>query len=527
MVHSFYDVLGLEKNSSLEEIKVAFKRQALQVHPDKGGSKEAFHAVYQGFETLADPEARKKHDHLLAALKPKAALRPVQKRKKAAASSSKCSEPKSEGPSTPTSRARASVDGSTGRETHETRILRRIHILLQHLPRDVRHDVIKKDFSEKQRLILEKWMRQSQTPLVSASGMDQEQAVSDKTRQTISSALVLSSTTTPSTCFNMPNNAETASLRGRLKGKKQDRHKQKRSVCGSIRKAGGRSNSKHYVASIFFDGIGLTTRKGDLPTILEFVVILTAVKGEMLALARTGSCSSFEKNLQDALMQLSNEHGRDYEDLGLRFSVVHKSTALLGPGFRLQSPLVYSIEDLGKLRSYISPFSQYAKNMGCKIFWRYSPKQLQDAWQRFQAAVAEAWAAAGADITKVLRRIRACHDANDSRRDRHLQLWERRHMARHDEEKHRPATLQSDYQDRKRDSGEPLCRVRKLLARWRVLLRERAQLKRKERRQAMQKQTKARKDRIEELKRKRDENGVGAEKIWKHEQHIIKNDFLP
>ena len=42
--------------------KLAFKRRALQVHPDKGGSKEQFHLVYQALETLADPKARKTYD---------------------------------------------------------------------------------------------------------------------------------------------------------------------------------------------------------------------------------------------------------------------------------------------------------------------------------------------------------------------------------------------------------------------------------------------------------------------------------
>ena len=44
---SLYDVLLVDQNATLEEIKLAFKRRALQVHPDKGGSKEEFHLVYQ------------------------------------------------------------------------------------------------------------------------------------------------------------------------------------------------------------------------------------------------------------------------------------------------------------------------------------------------------------------------------------------------------------------------------------------------------------------------------------------------
>ena len=63
---SLYDVLRINQNATLDEIKLAFKRRALQVHPDKGGSKEQFHLVYQALETLGDPAARKKYDHGLA-----------------------------------------------------------------------------------------------------------------------------------------------------------------------------------------------------------------------------------------------------------------------------------------------------------------------------------------------------------------------------------------------------------------------------------------------------------------------------
>ena len=69
---SLYGVLLVDRNATLDEIKLAFKKRALQVHPDKGGSKEAFHLVYQALETLADPEARRKYDNGLAASKPAA-----------------------------------------------------------------------------------------------------------------------------------------------------------------------------------------------------------------------------------------------------------------------------------------------------------------------------------------------------------------------------------------------------------------------------------------------------------------------
>ena len=83
---SLYDVLLVDQNASLDEIKLAFKRRALQVHPDKGGSKEEFHLVYEALETLGDPAARQKYDHILAtgSKKTEAAPHPKPKKRKKA-----------------------------------------------------------------------------------------------------------------------------------------------------------------------------------------------------------------------------------------------------------------------------------------------------------------------------------------------------------------------------------------------------------------------------------------------------------
>ena len=79
---SFYDVLLVDRNATLEEIKLSFKRRALQVHPDKGGSKEEFHLVCQALETLGDPAARQKYDHSLATASKKTEAAPHPKSKK-------------------------------------------------------------------------------------------------------------------------------------------------------------------------------------------------------------------------------------------------------------------------------------------------------------------------------------------------------------------------------------------------------------------------------------------------------------
>ena len=37
---SLYDVLQAKEDATVDEIKAAFKRRALEVHPDNGGSKD-------------------------------------------------------------------------------------------------------------------------------------------------------------------------------------------------------------------------------------------------------------------------------------------------------------------------------------------------------------------------------------------------------------------------------------------------------------------------------------------------------
>jgi DnaJ-class molecular chaperone len=59
----YYKILGVEKTASQDEIKKAFRKQALQYHPDKKGGNEAkFKEVNEAYSTLSDPQKRQQYD---------------------------------------------------------------------------------------------------------------------------------------------------------------------------------------------------------------------------------------------------------------------------------------------------------------------------------------------------------------------------------------------------------------------------------------------------------------------------------
>ncbi|TAH35448.1 molecular chaperone DnaJ [Candidatus Saccharibacteria bacterium] len=59
----YYEVLGVQKNASADEIKKAFRRKAVELHPDKQGGDEAkFKEVNEAYEVLKDQSKRQRYD---------------------------------------------------------------------------------------------------------------------------------------------------------------------------------------------------------------------------------------------------------------------------------------------------------------------------------------------------------------------------------------------------------------------------------------------------------------------------------
>lgn len=58
----YYEVLGLNKDASDDEIKKAFRRIAIEHHPDRGGDETKFKEANEAYEVLKDPAKRQRYD---------------------------------------------------------------------------------------------------------------------------------------------------------------------------------------------------------------------------------------------------------------------------------------------------------------------------------------------------------------------------------------------------------------------------------------------------------------------------------
>ncbi len=65
MTKDFYDVLGIKKSATAEELKKAYRKLAVEFHPDKNKSKDAeekFKEINEAYEVLSNPSKRQSYD---------------------------------------------------------------------------------------------------------------------------------------------------------------------------------------------------------------------------------------------------------------------------------------------------------------------------------------------------------------------------------------------------------------------------------------------------------------------------------
>src|SRR5690606_11926795 len=66
MKKDYYEILGISKSADASEIKKAYRKKAIEYHPDKNpGDKQAeenFKLAAEAYEVLSDPDKRSRYD---------------------------------------------------------------------------------------------------------------------------------------------------------------------------------------------------------------------------------------------------------------------------------------------------------------------------------------------------------------------------------------------------------------------------------------------------------------------------------
>ena len=62
-MEDFYQILGVSENASQDEIKKAYRKLAVEHHPDKGGDENKFKKISEAYDTIGDENKRSQYDN--------------------------------------------------------------------------------------------------------------------------------------------------------------------------------------------------------------------------------------------------------------------------------------------------------------------------------------------------------------------------------------------------------------------------------------------------------------------------------
>ena len=60
--NNFYNILGVSESATQDEIKKAYRKLAVEHHPDKGGSEDKFKQISEAYDTLSNDDKKRQYD---------------------------------------------------------------------------------------------------------------------------------------------------------------------------------------------------------------------------------------------------------------------------------------------------------------------------------------------------------------------------------------------------------------------------------------------------------------------------------
>ncbi|CAE6957334.1 dnaJ, partial [Symbiodinium sp. CCMP2456] len=519
---SLYEILEVERYATMDQIKCAFKRLALQVHPDKGGSKDSFHQAYQAFEILADPAARAKYDMKQTGGPTCKSAEVSTKRPGRSTSSGKCKKQET-GQATcqphaderKESGSRRPPQTASRRTGNAASSLPKVCALLKNLTPELRLLVIRDEFTQQQRMQLEKWMvdqpSQNVPKALVSSTPPASESQAPPSRRMKQAQLALQDS-----CSTGCGSSGGRELHQGPAAQPSSSFQQRQTVTSGIYTKQIRSRTAFlYSAGVRIDNVRTRTRITDLPTALEHLVILTAMKQRM---SQVGTENDYASRLQQAAESSAAEHGRSVDELGLRYQVCHTHGFFLGKSNLVPCPWVRSATDLAEQRERLCRLRWVEKkkpSLGRNSkLWEHGLAHLEQQWQQLQQVVAWMWESQGLSSENALKILRSRHELSAGNRERQLRYWESHHMALHDKPCYLAAHMRRFHRPRpvrpKQTHSElMLCRLRALLRTWRRQIQQeekRAQkcAQKEKRRRALERLEKQRRARKEARDKRRE-----------------------
>lgn len=476
-----YQVLGTCNHASAAEIKAAFKRQALALHPDKGGSKEAFQRALRAFEVLSDESSRTEYNRSLQKAKSFRRTRPLGKKpspfgsvggsvggclgghpKSAKAGKQSPAKakmfrggPQKGQPQCDFHQADLSGDVRSSHRLRQTKtvedeLMAKVFSLLQKLPPSRRLKLLQDCFSQTHRLALEAWvlayrdMHKGQRLLsvtepetASFSPVaDPSQGSSKRCQQhhlAASQHAMLEAVDRQKTLAITDSEQAKAAM-----ATNKFTEKQPPKAANTMRGIASfyRKGIAIYQVSVCVQSLCITARKvKELDRAIDILLILMSIKQKIGRVEP----ELFAQNMTAIVPAVLEEHGMTAEDLGLRFQVMMCMRFWVRPP--LHTPQQTKLEDAlsawCRLIRFCSPVGQ-----GARGFARMDLNELQERWLAFREEYLDILEIGGSGghcgdrRSSASRRLDALAEASRPQRERRLERWNRLAMLQEDRPRH-------------------------------------------------------------------------------------------